>query len=41
MFESLVMYSAKAKYRPNEAPLGDFNFKIKDSNVDFVYVVAH
>ena len=28
LFESSVRYSAKAKYRPNEVPLGDFNFKI-------------
>ena len=23
-----------AKYRPNEVPLGEFNFKIKHENVD-------
>ena len=32
--ESSVRYFAKAKYRPNEIPLGDFNFKIKHENVD-------
>ena len=34
LFDSLVWYSAKAKYRPNEVPLGDFNLKIKHKNVD-------
>ena len=34
LFESSVRYSAKAKYRPNEVPLGDFNFKIRHENVD-------
>ena len=36
LFESSEQYrySAKAKYRPNEVPLGDFNFKIKHENVD-------
>ena len=34
LFESSVRYSAKAKYRPNEVPLGDFNLKIKHKNVD-------
>ena len=28
LFESSVWYSLYAKYRPNEVPLGDFNFKI-------------
>ena len=34
LFESSVRYSAKAKYRPNAVPLGDFNLKIKYKNVD-------
>ena len=36
LFESSVRYrySAKAKYRPNEIPLGDFNFKIKPKNIN-------
>ena len=34
LFESSVQYSAKAKYRPNEIPLGDFNFKIRHENFD-------
>ena len=34
LFESSVWYSAKAKYRPNEIPLGNFNFKIIHENVD-------
>ena len=36
LFESSVRYSAKAKYRPNEVPLGDFNLKIKHENVDIM-----
>ena len=28
LFESLALYSSFAKYRPNEVPLGDFNFKL-------------
>ena len=36
LFESSVRYSAKAKYRPNEIPLGDFNFKIKHENSDIM-----
>ena len=29
LFESSVRYSSYAKYRLNEVPLGDFNFKIR------------
>ena len=29
LFELSVWYSSLAKYRPNDVPLGDFNFKIK------------
>ena len=36
LFESSVRYSAKAKYRPNEVPLGDLNFKIRHENVDII-----
>ena len=36
LFESSVWYSAKAKYRPNKVPLGDFNFKIRHENVDIM-----
>ena len=36
LFESSVRYSAKAKYRPNEVLLGDFNFKIRHENVDIM-----
>ena len=36
LLESSVRYSAKARYRPNEVPLGDFNFKIKQENVDIM-----
>ena len=36
LFESSVRYSAKAKYRPNEVPLGDFNFQIRHKNVDIM-----
>ena len=34
LFESSALYSSIAKYRPNEVPLGDFNYKIKHENVD-------
>ena len=33
LLDSSVQYSSYAKYRPNEEPLGDFNFKIKHENV--------
>ena len=36
LFESSVRNSAKAKYRPNEVPLGDFNFKIRHENVEIM-----
>ena len=33
LLDSSVQYSSYANYRPNEALLGDFNFKIKHENV--------
>ena len=36
LLESSVRYSAKAKYRPNEVPLGYFHFKIKQENIDIM-----
>ena len=36
LLESSVWYSAKTKYRPNEVPPGDFNFKIMQEKVDIM-----